>query len=90
MVQFLDSELSKGDMRKLTALRKSLGPDIADETFAKWLAAKPSKADVKVDKNIQAIEDLLTPAVLSGSIRLPRGGYMITRGRGRVVVTPVG
>ncbi|MDA1100568.1 MAG: hypothetical protein O2967_16445 [Proteobacteria bacterium] len=80
------NELSKGHLRKLTALRKSLGDAIADEAFAKWHAALPAKKNAQVDKNIQAMTDLVTPAVLNGSIRLPRGGYVIRRGRGKVIV----
>ena len=31
-----ENKLSKGELRKLAALRKSLGDEIADEAFSKW------------------------------------------------------
>ena len=80
--------MSKGHQRKLTALRKALGHAIADKAFAEWLATHPAKEAEKLDKNIQAMTDLVTPAIMDGSIRLPKKGYVITRGRGRVVVKP--
>ncbi len=80
------TKLSKGHQRKLIALRKSLGHDIANEAFEKWLATLPTKQEAQVDKNIQAMTDLVTPAIMDGSIRLPKKGFVITRGRGRVVV----
>ena len=88
MALFEEFDLSKGHQRKLTALRKSLGDAIADKAFAEWLATHPAREAEKVDKNIQAITDLLTPGVLNKSIRIPKNGYVITRGRGRVIVKP--
>ena len=89
MALFKEFDLSKGHQRKLTALRKSLGDAIADKAFAEWLATHPVREAEKVDKNIQAMTDLVTPAIMDGSIRLPKNGYVITRGRGRVIVKPV-
>jgi hypothetical protein len=86
MPSYEEKNLSKGHQRKLTALRKSLGDEIADQAFAKWYATQDSKKEAPVDKNIQAMTDLVTPAVLDGSIRLPRGGLLIRRGRGKVIV----
>ena len=86
MPSYEEKNLSKGHLRKLTALRKSLGDEIADEAFAKWYAAQSTKQEAPVDKNIQAMTDLVTPAVLDGSIRLPRGGLFIRRGRGKIIV----
>ena len=43
MAQWRDNDLPKGRLRKLTALRKSLGNDIADEAFGKWLDSLPAK-----------------------------------------------
>ena len=39
------STLTKGQVRKLNALRKSVGDDIANAAFAKWMTSqsKPSK-----------------------------------------------
>ena len=32
-----ETGLTKGQIRKLNALRKSVGDDLAEEVFAKWL-----------------------------------------------------
>ena len=80
-----EKNLSKGDLRKLKALRKSLGQDIADEAFAKWSAQGRQEARPAADPNIGIIEEALAP--LLGELRFPRGGgYVLRRGRGRVVV----
>ncbi len=86
MATFRDRDLSKGNLRKLTALRKSLGKEIADTAFAEWMASLPDEKPILADKNAEAIAELLNPPVLGKKIKLPRGGYGVRRGRGRVVV----
>ncbi len=86
MATFRDRDLSKGNLRKLTALRKSLGKEIADTAFAEWMASLPDEKPILADKNAEAIAELLNPPVLGKKIKLPRGGYVVRRGRGRVVV----
>ncbi len=86
MAKFRERDLNKGQLRKLTALRKSLGKEIADNAFAEWLASVPEAKPLSVDKNAEAIAELLNAPVLAKKIRLPRGGYVVKRGRGRVVV----
>ena len=84
-----DRDLTKGQLRKLTALRKSLGKDIADTAFAAWLESVPKGKPVSTDRNAEAIAKLLNSPVLDKTIRIPRGGYLVKRGRGRVVVERV-
>ncbi len=79
--------LTKGQIRKLTALRKSLGEGIADKAFSEWLKAGAKQDGAQADKNAQLIADTLGPLAQSGKLRVPRGGYVVTRGRKRVVVT---
>ena len=86
MPKFRDRDLTKGQLRKLTALRKSLGNEIADNAFTEWLASVPEAKPIAVDKNAEAIAELLNAPVLAKKIKLPRGGYLVRRGRGRVVV----
>ncbi len=86
MATFRDRDLSKGNLRKLTALRKSLGKEIADIAFAEWMASLPDEKPILADKNAEAIAELLNAPVLGKKIKLPRGGYVVRRGRGRVVV----
>ena len=38
------------------------------------------------DRNAELIADLLVDQINQGKLRIPRGGYLVRRGRGRVVV----
>ena len=81
-----EKSLTKGELRKLNALRRSLGDEIAEEAFVKWKAAKDD-GDAP-DPNVEMIEEALAP--LMDKIRIPRGGgYAIRRGRGRFIMEPV-
>ncbi len=86
MAKFRERDLNKGQLRKLTVLRKSLGKGIADNAFNEWLASVPAVKTEPTDNNAAAIAELLTTPVLEKEIMLPRGGYVVRRGRGRVVV----
>ena len=80
--------LTKGELRKLNALRKSVGDKIADQAFMKWLQGKSKDgAAATRDRNAEMITETLGKLVQSGGLRIPRGGYLVTRGRGRVIVT---
>ena len=81
-----EKKLNKGHIRKLTALRKSLGQDIADKAFAAWLAELPKVKAIAEDNNAKLIVDTLQPLVMSKKIKIPRGGYLVRRGRGRIIV----
>ena len=83
--KFNEKKLNKGHLRKLTALRKSLGQDIADKAFIAWLAALPKEKAIAEDKDAKLILDTLQPLVLANKIKIPRGGYLVRRGRGRVI-----
>ena len=82
-----ETALTKGQLRKLRALRKSLGDEIADRAFVEWLAARPPSGTAS-DANATMIVDTLWPLVQQGTLSLPRGGYLIRRGRGRIIVEP--
>ncbi len=77
--------LTKGQLRKLRALRKSVGDGIAERAFAEWLASQAGSAE-KTDANATTIVDMLWPLVEQGTLAIPRGGYLIRRGRGRIIV----
>ena len=83
-----ESALSKGQLRKLNALRKSVGNDIGERAFADWLATQ-SAGDPE-DRNALRVADALWPLIGNGSLKIPRGGYIVKRGRGRIVVEPAG
>ena len=86
MAKIQERDLNKGQLRKLTALRKSLGKGIADNAFTEWLASVPTVTTEPADNNAEAIAELLNTPVLEKKIRLPRGGYVVRRGHGRVIV----
>ena len=79
--------LTKGQLRKLRALRKSVGEDSAERAFAEWLATQQA-ASGKADGNAATIVETLWPLVEQGTLAIPRGGYLIRRGRGRIIVEP--
>ena len=82
-----ESALTKGQLRKLNALRRSVGPDIGERAFAEWLTSQ-AKAE-KADENIEAIAAALWPLVEEGNLTIRRGGYLVRRGRGRLLVEPL-
>ena len=84
--EFSEKDLTKGQLRKLTALRKSLGEDIADKAFAEWLATVGSEPAEEEDKNAILIGQALIPLLKSNKLKIPRGGYLVRRGRGRVII----
>ena len=82
-----EKDLTKGELRKLNALRKSIGSDIGEQAFIQWYESKDS-GDATIDPNIPVIQDALEKVI--DQLRFPRGGgYQIRRGRGRVVVEPL-
>jgi hypothetical protein len=55
--------LAKGQVRKLNAIRKSLGDKVADKAFSQWMAEQPAKGsatknDPVVEKLVKAIAGL--------------------------------
>jgi len=77
------STLTKGQIRKLNALRKSVGDDIAEEAFGKWM-----KVQSKTPKEVRdPVADALVAALANlrddKSIRLGMKGYVIRRARGK-------
>ena len=82
-----ESGLTKGQLRKLKALRKSVGDEIAERAFAEWLATQHA-ASGKADGNAATVIETLWPLVEQGALAIPRGGYLIRRGRGRIIVEP--
>ena len=84
---FDEESLTKGQLRKLNALRKSVGEKIGTTAFAKWLAAQAAEPKEPADKNAKRIAGALEPLITAKKLRIPRGGYLVKRGRGRIVVT---
>ena len=84
-VAFDEGQLTKGEARKLNALRKSLGESIANKAVADWLNSQPEVVE-ETEGNAELIADLLIDLISQGKLRIPRGGYLVRRGRGRVIV----
>ena len=82
----IQADLTKGQLRKLNALRKSVGPDIGERAFAQWLKGANAEKDTAEDKTSARIAEAVQSALEGKRLRIPRGGYLITRGRGRVFV----
>ena len=85
-LSFNENELSKGELRKLTALRKSLGEDIANKAFAEWYEKQDQPSGAASDENAELIASTLWPMVESKQLVIPKTGYVVRRGRGRVIV----
>ena len=86
--KFNETGLTKGQLRKLNALRKSIGDKLGTAAFADWLATvavgKPTKP---VDKVAERIAEAVTAVIKEKKLTIPQGGYLLKRGRGRVIVT---
>ena len=77
------STLTKGQVRKLNALRKSVGDDIAENAFGKWM-----KTQSKTPKNVRdPVADALVAALSNltsdKSFRLGTRGYVVKRSKGK-------
>lgn len=81
------SGLTKGQLRKLNALCKSVGHEIGERAFVEWLSSQSAEDG---DSNADMIADTLWPLVENGDLKIPRGGYRVRRGRGRIIVEAAG
>ena len=75
------STLTKGQVRKLNALRKSVGDDIAENAFGKWM-----KTQIKTPKEVRdPIADALVTALDQfkddKTFRLGAKGYVVRRAK---------
>jgi hypothetical protein len=77
-----ESDLTKGQIRKLNALRKSIGDSLAEEAFAKWLKQQKSETnEVRVDPVAELIADAMMPLLKKKELNLGRYGYSIKRAK---------
>ena len=60
---------------------------VGERAFAAWLESQKGAAG-EDDGNAAAIVDSLWPLVEEGRLAIPRGGYLLRRGRGRIIVEP--
>ena len=85
VTKFDEGTLTSGQRRKLDALRRSVGNEIGERAFAAWLSNQPKPVEVKVDHDAVLIVDTLWPLVRQGTLAIPRGGYLLRRGRHRLI-----
>ena len=57
-----ESGLTKGQLRKLNALRKSVGDDVGERAFVAWLEAQ-REAPAEADGNAAKIVEVLWPSM---------------------------
>ena len=79
------STLTKGQVRKPNALRKSVGDEIADDAFGKWI-----KSQTKTPKEVRdPVADALVAALSNlqndKSFKLGNKGYVVKRSKGKGV-----
>jgi hypothetical protein len=75
------SDLTKGEIRKLNALKKSIGDELGQKAFDEWRKAN-SKSE-KSDKVAERIVSILSSAEGVESLNLGAKGYTIFKSRGR-------
>ena len=81
-----EAKLNKGQVRKLNALRKSVGDALGEEVFGKWMAQQAkAAAKPKPDPVAVKIEEALASFVDDRGFRLGNYGYTIRRARGKGV-----
>lgn len=76
-----ESTLTKGQLRKLGALRRYVGDELGEEVFGKWLAQQAAAASV--DPVAEKIESALAGFAGDRKFRLGNYGYTIRRARGK-------
>jgi len=75
------SDLTKGEIRKLNALKKSIGDKLGQKAFDEWRKAN-SKSE-NSDKVADRIVSILSSAEDIESLNLGAKGYTIYKSRGR-------
>ena len=78
-----ESTLTKGQVRKLNALKKSIGDDLGTMAFTKWLQSQTKGIVVKEDPVAEKLKAALSSMENDTSIRLGNRGYSVKRARGK-------
>ena len=77
------STLTRGQIRKLNALRRSVGDDIAEEAFAKWMTSQSKSSKDVRDPVADALVAALGNLTSDKSFKLGNKGYVVRRAKGR-------
>ena len=79
-----ENDLTKGQIRKLNALRKSIGDKLGEDAFKKWYAQQAAEEEEeRVDPVAEIILEALKPLEKDKSLNLGRYGYSVKRARGK-------
>ena len=79
------STLTKGQVRKLNALRKSVGDDIAEDAFGKWMKSETKTPKEVRDHVADALVAALSNLTSDKSFKLGNKGYLVKRSKGKGV-----
>ena len=71
--------MAQGQVRKLNALRKSVGDDIAEDAFGKWMKSQSKTPKVVADALVTALSNLTSDK----TFRLGSKGYVVRRAKGK-------
>ena len=79
-----EKSLNKGQIRKLNALRKSIGVKLGEDAFGKWLkeqakAVPKVQPDLVAEKILNAVKSLEKDK----TVKLGNRGYVIKRAKGK-------
>ena len=77
------STLTKGQVRKLNALRKSVGDDIAENAFGKWMKTQSKTPKEVRDPVADALVAALSRLKSDKSFKLGNKGYVVRRAKGK-------
>ena len=77
------STLTKGQVRKLNALRKSVGDDIAEDAFSKWMKTQTKTPKEVRDPVADALVNALSNLTSDKSFKLGNKGYVVKRSKGK-------
>ena len=79
-----ETGFTKGLVRKLTALRKSVGDDLAEEVFTKWLKREATpQANGNPDPVAMKIVEALAGFENDPKFKLGNHGYTLRRAKGK-------
>ena len=81
-----EATLTKGQIRKLTALRKSVSNDIADKAFAEWMKKQISAGPIEKPDPVATVLLKAVKPTIHG-LNLRRYGYTIRRSRAGLTAT---
>jgi len=77
------SALTKGQVRKLNTLRRSIGDDIAEDAFGKWMKTQSKTPKQVRDPVADALVAALSRLTSDKSFKLGTKGYVVRRAKGK-------